>query len=107
MSSVSTTPPATQPLPISPTFSVALDPATTDQLAAAIALRVAELIPDPEDAGWLDAPAAARYLGITTTALHKLTAARELVFSQAMEGGRCYFRRSDLDAYRLQFVKGG
>jgi helix-turn-helix protein len=88
-----------------PTLSVGLDPETIDQLAASIALRVAELIPDSAEDGWLDAPAAARYLGISTDALHKLTSGRELAFSQASPGGRCYFRRADLDAYRLQSMK--
>lgn len=93
------------PTPTLPTL--ALDAATIDALADALAARVAELISVPAEGGWLDAPAAAQYLGISTTALHKLTSARELVFSQAVPGGRCYFRRADLDAYREQAMKGG
>ena len=53
--------------------------------------------------GWLDAKTAAEYLGFTSTApLHKLTARREIAFSQDGAGGKCWFRRSDLDAYRLR-----
>jgi hypothetical protein len=53
--------------------------------------------------GWLDAKAAAAYLGFASAhPLHKLTARREIAFSQDATGGKCWFRRSDLDAYRLQ-----
>jgi hypothetical protein len=89
-------------------LAVSLDAATLDALALAVARRVAELVPAPAEDGWLDSTAAARYLGISTTALHKMTSARApgLAFSQATPNGRCYFRRRDLDAYREQSMKG-
>ncbi|TMB86939.1 MAG: helix-turn-helix domain-containing protein [Chloroflexi bacterium] len=49
---------------------------------------------------WLDAHAAADYLGITRTALHKLTAARAISFEQEGPGCKLWFRRSSLDAWR-------
>jgi hypothetical protein len=94
--------------PTLPQLSVSLDAETIDALALAVARRVAELLPAPSEDGWLDSPAAARYLGISTTSLHKLTSARVpgLAFSQATPNGKCFFRRRDLDAYREQSVKG-
>jgi excisionase family DNA binding protein len=50
--------------------------------------------------GWLDSKAAAEYLGVPVSTLHKLTAARSIPFEQATRGGKCYFRRPDLDAWR-------
>lgn len=54
----------------------------------------------PRDEGWLNTQQAAKYLGTTPNALHKATAARTLRFVQNCPGGRCYFRREDLDAWR-------
>lgn len=85
-----------------------LDDAALDQLADRLAARLLSRFPERQgEDGWLDATAAASYLGISTTALHKLTSARRLTFSQSAPGGRCYFRRADLDAYREQGMKGG
>lgn len=50
--------------------------------------------------GWLDTKRAAEYLGITTNGLHKLTASRLIPFEQNGPGCRCWFRRSELDAWR-------
>jgi excisionase family DNA binding protein len=86
-----------------PAFAIALDPATIDALAEAIVARLPER---PSDSGWLCTSEAASYLGITAEALHKLTSARCLAFSQQSTGGRCYFRREDLDAYREQAMRG-
>jgi hypothetical protein len=53
--------------------------------------------------GWLDAKAAARYLGFDgVNPLHKLTSQREISFSQDTPGGKMWFRQADLDNYRLQ-----
>lgn len=85
-----------------------LDDAALDRLADQLAARILARLPEQQgEDGWLDAPAAASYLGISTTALHKLTSSRLLTFSQSAPGGRCYFRRADLDAYREQSMKGG
>lgn len=89
-------------------FRLALDPESLEQLAGLVADKLAERFPQqPAETGWLDTPAAAAYLGISTTALHKLTAARELAFSQSGPNARCFFRRRDLDAFREQSMKGG
>jgi hypothetical protein len=84
-----------------------LDDAALDRLADQLAARILARLPQRGEDGWLDAPAAASYLGISVTALHKLTSSRLLTFSQSASGGRCYFRRADLDAYREQGMKGG
>lgn len=81
------------------------DPDALRELATALAPFAQT--PAPEEDGWLDARAASEYLGLPLSgpgrrphALHKLTAAREIAFEQDCTGGRLYFRRSALDAYR-------
>jgi hypothetical protein len=104
---VATVTPIPSSLP-TPTLAFGLAPETIDQLADAVADRLqARLLRQPIEDGWLDTAAAASYLGITATALHKLTSARQLAFSQAAPGGRCFFRRADLDAFREESMKGG
>lgn len=81
-----------------------LDEAGLERLADLVAQRlVRTLTTSSTDDQWLDAKAAAQYLGFTSPSpLHKLTAQRAISFSQDATGGKCWFRRSDLDAYRLQ-----
>jgi excisionase family DNA binding protein len=50
--------------------------------------------------GWMTSREAAAYLGLTLPALHRLTAARALPFEQDAPGGKCWFQRADLDAWR-------
>jgi hypothetical protein len=69
----------------------------------ALAERLAPFMPDRDDAHadeWVDAKGAAAYLGMTVTALHKLTAARAIPFEQEGPGCKLWFRRSALDAWR-------
>ena len=49
---------------------------------------------------WMTTVETADYLGMSANALHKLTAARAIPFSQDGPGCRCYFKRSDLDRWR-------
>jgi len=51
-------------------------------------------------AGWMTSREAAAYLGLTLAALHRLTAARAVPFEQDAPGGKCWFNRADLDAWR-------
>ena len=70
---------------------------------AELAVLLAPYLPRPEtpaDERWLSTREAAAHLGISANALHKLTAARAIPFEQATAGGRCWFQRSDLDAWR-------
>jgi hypothetical protein len=58
--------------------------------------------------GWLDARAAADYLGLPSVdQIHKLTSSRTLTFSQERPGAKCYFKRCDLDSHREQHMRGG
>ena len=94
-----------QPLPA---VALTLDDSTVRRLAHAVALELAELttaagIKTTAPDGWLDAKAAAAYLGLSSThPLHKLTARREIAFSQDTPRGKAWFRRADLDEYRLR-----
>lgn len=72
-----------------------------DDDVARIARAVVELMrADAPPDEWMTTAAAARYLSMTPNAMHKLTSARQIPFSQDRPGGRCHFRRSDLDAWR-------
>jgi hypothetical protein len=49
---------------------------------------------------WMDLNDASVYAGITTDAMHKHTAAKTVPFEQDVPGGKCWFKRSGLDAWR-------
>ena len=59
-------------------------------------LRLGSSPPDE----WLDASAAADYLSLPRSTLHKLTAERAIPFAQDGPGCKLYFKRSALDAWR-------
>jgi excisionase family DNA binding protein len=84
----------------------ALDEQALDELAARLAPRLTERLEYPEPDGWLDGQTAAEHLGITRSAFHQLTAARDLPFEQDTPGGKLWFRRSDLDRWREGRLSG-
>ena len=49
---------------------------------------------------WLSTREAAEYAGTTPNALHKAMAAREIHFEQDTPGGKAWFKRADIDAWR-------
>jgi excisionase family DNA binding protein len=70
--------------------------------------RLAELLapylvapdaPSTQD-GWMSTREAAEYAGTTRNALHKAMAAREIHFEQDTPGGKAWFKRADVDAWR-------
>jgi excisionase family DNA binding protein len=74
-----------------------------DDALAELATRLAPFLPrlnGSDEDRWLSTREAARYLGITVNALHKLTAARAIPFEQEAPNAKCWFRRSELDAWR-------
>jgi hypothetical protein len=79
-----------------------LDADALDELARLLVPRLTGLLAPAESApsGWLDAKGAAAYLGITTNALHKHTAARSIPFEQDGPGAKLWFRPAELDAWR-------
>lgn len=80
--------------------TLALDSETVEALAEAIAARVAELASRREEDGWMTSAEAARHLAVPISTLRKWTAAGAVPFAQDVPGGRCYFRRSELDRWR-------
>jgi hypothetical protein len=55
----------------------------------------------PEPDRWLNAKEAAAHLGLSSVhAIHRLTSARQIPFHQDGPGCRCWFLRSELDAWR-------
>jgi excisionase family DNA binding protein len=83
--------------------SLIIDAARND---AGLAVDLAAVLrphlqPEPSfAAGWMTSRDAATYLGLTLPALHRLTAARAIPFEQDAPGGKCWFNRVDLDAWR-------
>jgi hypothetical protein len=78
-----------------------LDDDDLAELAARLAPFLSRSAPARADP-WLPTLEAARHLGIGRSTLQKMTAARTgPPFRQDREGGPCYFRRSDLDAWRI------
>jgi len=70
-----------------------------------IAERVAALVSLKRERGehpdrWLTSREAADHLGISLDALYKLTGSRSVPFVQHTPGGNCFFKRSELDAWR-------
>jgi hypothetical protein len=89
---------ATSPLARAILDALRSDPAACDELRTLLNIEPQQ--PAPRDDGWLDTKRAAEYLGITTSGLHKLTAGRLIPFEQDGPGCRCWFKRSELDAWR-------
>jgi hypothetical protein len=54
----------------------------------------------PDEDRWMDSREAAAYAGTTRHALQKAMAAREVHFEQDCRGGKAWFRRADIDAWR-------
>jgi len=83
---------------------LASDPRALEELqrlvAPLIEARMAEASPLPD--AWLDSKGAAHYLGISTNALHKHTSARTIPFQQDTPGGKCWFKKRELDAWRTR-----
>ena len=79
-----------------------LDDDDLDRLAELLAPRLAGRVTSTagQPDGWLDSTQAAAYVGISRTALHKATAARSIPFEQDGPGCKCWFKRSNLDAWR-------
>lgn len=79
-----------------------LDDDDLDRLTERLAPRLASRITpaQPTEDSWLSTRGAAAHLGLTVPAIHKLTAARAIPFEQDGPGCRCWFLRSDLDAWR-------
>lgn len=92
------------------TLRVVLDDDQLDVLAEKIARRLttttatSSTTSDPDR--WLTSRDAADYLGLSLAALHRLTSARAIPFSQDAPGARCWFRRRDLGQWREQGRRG-
>jgi hypothetical protein len=70
-----------------------------DELATRLGMGAPSADPPPDK--WLDARRAAAYVGLSLNALHKLTAARDIPFHQDGPGCKLWFRRPELDEWRM------
>jgi excisionase family DNA binding protein len=89
-----------------PVPTLALDRDTVEALAEAVAARVEALAERAREDGWMTSAEAARYLAVPISTLRKWTAAGAVPFSQDMPGGRCYFKRGELDRWRGEAGRG-
>jgi hypothetical protein len=67
-------------------------------LADLVAEKLASRLGSP--APWLTTRQAAEYAACSVAALHKAMARREVRFSQEAPGGKAYFRREWIEAWR-------
>jgi hypothetical protein len=78
-----------------------------DEDLAELARRLPERSPGAGNSdGWLSTRDAAAYAGCTTNALHRAMAAREVEFEQSTPGGKAWFKRSAIDAWRRSYRRG-
>lgn len=73
-----------------------------DAIAARVVEQLAPLLRHAGGDGWITTREAADYLSMSVPALHRLTSAREVPFVQDAPGGKCWFKRSDLDLWRYR-----
>jgi excisionase family DNA binding protein len=85
---------------------IAADVEAVEALADALASKVAALLGSRDEDGWMTSAQAADYLAVPISTLRKWTAAGTVPFTQDVQGGRCYFKRSELDHWRLQSAQG-
>jgi excisionase family DNA binding protein len=83
-----------------PVLQVTLSPEQIEELADLITARIERSRPSPAPDRWMQSAEAAAYLGLSLHSLHRLTSSRLLPFSQDTPGGKCFFKRSKLDAWR-------
>jgi excisionase family DNA binding protein len=84
-------------------FSIDVPEALVERVAVRVAEILRPLIAESSSAsaaGWMTSAQAADYLGMSRNALHKLTSAREIPFSQDAPGGKCWFQAGELDEWR-------
>ena len=79
--------------------------ALSDGTVVALALRLAPHLHQPtapaESGGWLDFDGALAHLGMKRGTLYKLTSSGTIPFHQDGPGCKLWFRRSELDEWRL------
>jgi hypothetical protein len=79
---------------------IAGDESGLRQLAELLAPYLSAPEAPAEPDRWMDSREAAAYAGTTRDALHKAMAARQVHFEQDVPGGKAWFRRADIDAWR-------
>ena len=72
-----------------------------ERIASAVVAQLAAARPDDQDE-WLDSRRAAEYLGVHRDTLRKLAAERAIPAEQDGRGCKLFFRRVDLDEWRLR-----
>jgi len=79
---------------------IAADDSGLRRLAELLAPYLPVQAASSEPDRWLSTREAAEYAGTSTSALHKAMAARAIHFEQETPGGKAWFKRADVDAWR-------
>lgn len=75
------------------------DPDGLRELADALGAYLPTPAPAEPDQ-WMSTREAATYAGCSVNSLHRAMAEREVHFEQDVPGGKAWFRRADIDAWR-------
>jgi hypothetical protein len=78
---------------------IAGDESGLQQLAELLAPYLPAPVAEEPDR-WMGSREAAEYAGTSIHALHRAMAAREVHFEQDCPGGKAWFKREDIDAWR-------
>jgi hypothetical protein len=82
---------------------VELDSEAISAIVELVMARLAERLEAPAEDGWIDAKAAASYLGVSLDGLHRMTARRGrdgIPAGRDKPNGKLWFKRSELDEWR-------
>lgn len=87
-------------------ITLSVDDAALGRLAAQIAERLADQLPQQSEDGWMESKEAAVYLKVPLSTIRKWTAEGSIPFTQDGAGARCFFLRNELDRWRLSSARG-
>jgi excisionase family DNA binding protein len=83
-----------------------LEALTPEALRCLARLLEPHLSPDRSADSWMTTQEAAKHLGLTPNAVYKLIRERRIPFHQERPNAKCWFRKSELNAWRVTGSNG-